>query len=270
MLVLHKLLLSDIPGSRYRRESSPTIVLAEYRRAITTNGCLKHISAIKRVIHTTIERDVTHFLQIAALNGVLNAQDGLCVRHIIPSKIIIIVTFNTETESIVILLLFPGITTHQAPLTLSYLEIVVKISLKSLFTTKISITGSLTILVANTLQLRVTGIIGTISTLIITPRIVDTPNESLPKFEGGLTNKLVTFPDCLRLIFLHQCKRVIVLGARAYGPCSIRIFDSISRRIIVHGIKHRCTLIARWYAKVFAIHHIRTNRNRKVVFQCLG
>ena len=59
---IHKTLLCNIPRSRYRRESSPTMILTKHRRAITTKSCLQHITTVIWIRNTTIERDVADFL----------------------------------------------------------------------------------------------------------------------------------------------------------------------------------------------------------------
>ena len=46
------------------------------------DGWNEYITTVKRVVHTTVERDITYLLQIAALNGVLNAQNGLIIAMI--------------------------------------------------------------------------------------------------------------------------------------------------------------------------------------------
>ena len=60
---------------------------------------------------------------------------------------------------------------------------------------EISIANSLAILIANTLELRIAGIISTIGALVVAPRVVHIPKQALDYLEGGLTDKLVALPD---------------------------------------------------------------------------
>ena len=76
---------------------------------------------------------------------------------------------------------------------------------------EVCITAGLTILVTDTLNLRVTGVIATICALVVAPRVVNIPEEALQNLQSSLTNKLVTLPDGLRGILLHQSQWVVVL-----------------------------------------------------------
>ena len=125
---------------------------------------------------------------------------------------------------------------------------------------EISIADSLTVLVTDTLKLRVTGVVGAIGTLVVAPGVIHVPEQSLQDFECSLTDKLVALPDCLRCVLIHQGEGVVVLRPCSHRPCTVSILDGIRRGIIVHGIKHRCTLIACRNTEMLAIHHICTHR----------
>ena len=74
-------------------------------------------------------------------------------------------------------------------------EAVVQIGLKGLLAAEVGIAAGLTILVTDTLELRVAGIIGAIGALVVAPRVVDIPKQVLDNLESCLTNKLVTLPN---------------------------------------------------------------------------
>ena len=76
---------------------------------------------------------------------------------------------------------------------------------------EVCVTAGLTVLVTDTLDLRVTGVIATICALVVAPRVVDIPEEAFQNLKSSLTNKLVALPDSLRGILIHQCQWVVVL-----------------------------------------------------------
>ena len=83
----------------------------------------------------------------------------------------------------------------QVNFVLTCCKAVVQIGLKGLLMPEISTANSLTILIANTLELRIAGIVGTIGALVVAPRVVHIPKQALDYLEGGLTDKLVALPD---------------------------------------------------------------------------
>ena len=115
-LVLHESFFCEVPGNRYRWEGAPLVALAENGRTITTNGSLEHILAIERIAGTTIERNVADGLYIAAFEPVQAILHITCVGKVVPADNVIIEAVDTYAETVVGLVLLPGVTEHQANL----------------------------------------------------------------------------------------------------------------------------------------------------------
>ena len=118
--------------------------------------------------------------------------------------------------------------------------------------------------------MRLAGVVSAIGALVIAPRVVYIPEESLPKLKSSLGDELVALPDGLRPILLHHGKRVVVFRTTTHCPRTIRISDGVGGRIVVHGIEHGCTLIACGNTIMLAIHGVEAHRQSEVVFQYLG
>ena len=112
-----------------------------------------------------------------------NIKDGLCIRHVEPCQFVVVIAFYIQAETVIVLLLFPRVTGHQVELALAYGESVVQVGLEGLLTSEVSVAASLTVLVADTLELRLAGVVSAIGALIVAPRVVHVPEESLPELE---------------------------------------------------------------------------------------
>ena len=99
--LLYEVFLAQSPSRAHRRERGPTVVLAEGRRAIATQGRLEAVFVGKRVVGTPIEGNHAKGRQVATLHGV-DAVNLVGEREVIILQVVVVEVFHSEPEAVVL------------------------------------------------------------------------------------------------------------------------------------------------------------------------
>ena len=200
-LVFHESLFGDVPCCAYRGESTPTVVFTKHGRAITTQGCLKHIAAVERIPRTSIERNIAHRLLRSAVHS-LHSVYLSGVSEVIPFQRVIEEVVHGEPEAIVAVALFPRITSHQGEL-VHFVEglVVVGIGFKSLRIAEVGVAVGLAIIGTQARQLRVVRVVCTVSVLEVVVGIVHVQEQAVDDVQGCLADELIALPKGLGGVF---------------------------------------------------------------------
>ena len=147
VLVLHEVLLSDVPCSRNRGEGTPAMTRGKHRRTVAADGGLQHIAAVVAIAQTTVERNVAHGFFCTALHSRLSVH-STGVSHVVPFQVVIKVVVVPQSEAVVRVALLPRVTGHQSQLvTTGESAVEVQIGLKRLLVAEVGVASGSTIVV---------------------------------------------------------------------------------------------------------------------------